>query len=238
LMGQTREATVRRLKAAADGGGGFCEDAFGQAYFLKRTDDLHEGQKLQVEIVGEPRPPKPAWVRPFAGPARPAALKYALEAFGIKGPMEVMALALLKEARAALPHDDLVLGAYDTALAERAAEILEVQEMEQEGTRIRWDPTATAHLIDVDGVGRTTDINRQAAHMAADLIVSRNLGGLILIDFLAPARKQERRDIQELLAGLLSSTPHGLHIHVMNASGHIIAERQHLGPPFVEAFYD
>ena len=246
--GQVRQARVRRLRAGAEGGGGFCDDASGQSYFLRRTQGLHEGQQVNIEIRSEPRAGKPSWAKVIQGPVRESvpgpvqvpeapSLGACLALLGHHGAIEAMGLDLLKELRCLLPQDDFCLGDAGLDARERAVEALEVRSLERDQISVRWDRTPTAHFIDVDGLGPVHAINLVALDLAAEMMVSRNLGGIIFIDFLAPKSKAARRDVANLLTQALSVTPHQLKIHAMNESGHLIVERQRLGPEFHAAYF-
>ena len=68
------------------------------------------------------------------------------------------------------------------------------------------------------------------------MIVTRNLSGLIFIDFLAPLSKVSRRYIVNKMELVLSEFPHQTKIHAMDESGHVIIERQRLGPEYIGCF--
>lgn len=236
--GQTADVIVRRLKAAADGGGGFCEDAAGRPYFLRRIDDLHEGQRIQIEIMAEARGTKPALAQIYQGAPRPLALGHTLCRLGHTGPIEIADLGILKQLRAAFPNDQFIHGPTNQVLEDRAADCLDICDMAQGQVRLIFESTQTAHHIDIDGQGSARDINKTACELAAELILMRNLGGLIFMDFLALPSKAERRDMATALSDKLRAQPHQVKIHAMNESGHLIVERQRLGPEFLETYFD
>ena len=235
--GQTHAAIVRKLRVGAEGGGGFCETENGTAAYLRKSQGLSEGQRLQIEITTEPRQGKLASARIHQGPLRPYALAPCLAWHGFEGPIEVMGLDLLHAARAAMPHDSFVLSTVDIDLIAQAQETLETQVYELNQVRLRWDSTATAHHLDMDGTGSIQQINQTAAGLAAHLIIARNLGGILFLDFLPPATKQARRDITDQVASSLTPLPHRLKVHTMNESGHLILERQRLGPEFSRPYF-
>ena len=237
--GQSAEAVVRRLQVAADGGGGFCEDAFGRTYFLKRTQGLFEGQHINIKILGEPRGTKPALAQTSDEERGLARLANTLAFFGLKQPIEVEGLELLKQARAAFPQDRFILAdKTDEGELRTADDVLEGTDLQAGDARLIFETTQTAHLIDIDGQGSRSALNRQALPAVAQLIVERNLGGLIVVDFLPPATKQDRRDLAEEMAAALSPLPHRLKVHAMNESGHLLLERQRLGPEFLPSYYE
>ena len=76
-------------------------------------------------------------------------------------------------------------------------------------------------------------LNTAALDVIAEHIIACNLGGLIVIDFLPPVTKDQRRDLSQAMEARLARLPHRVHIHPMTASGHLLIERQRLGPEFL-----
>ena len=227
-------AIVRRLQTGANGGGGFCEREDGQTYYIRRARDLHEGQHIVVEIIGEPQNNKVPLAEIVDTPPRPAALQTCLEKIGHTDAIEVSDLEVLGQVRAAFPNDTFIFNAQDVSdLRHQAEDIAEnIIKQPSENVTLTFEIAQTACLIDIDGSGAIADINAKAARAIADGIVGRNWGGIILIDFLPPQSKQDRRVLTEMVEGRLRLWPHKLKVHTMNDSGHLIIERQRLGPMY------
>lgn len=240
--GQILTATLRRLRLASDGGGGICEGSDGQAYFLRQTQGLHEGQHVSLKVLGEPRGGKSALAAHVADPPsinlpEQPALKHTLGSYGVSGAIEVQGLDLLARVRAAYPQDRFVLGAAQSHWGERADDALEIHTLARDQVRLICEATQTAHHIDVDGQGQAEMINATAREMAVSTIIERNLGGLIFIDFIALLSKAARRDLCARIEQGLSALPHRVKVHPMNESGHVIIERQRLGPEFLATYF-
>jgi ribonuclease G len=69
------------------------------------------------------------------------------------------------------------------------------------GGNIKFERTDTMNVIDVNGAERTHffEINRDAAQIVMNQIRWRNLGGIILIDFLKMKRNDDRDAIADIL---------------------------------------
>lgn len=232
--GQVVEAHVRRLRVGAEGGGGFCEGIDGTAYFLRRTQGLSEGQSLHLHILGEARGHKPALAEVTETELKGPSLSACLAKFGFKGAFQTHDLSLLTDLRAAFPLDQFEWDAGDPLpLALEAEERLEQKVLPCANGQVIFESTKTAHLFDVDGQGSLAALNGAAVEMIAAHLIACNLGGLIVIDFLPPATKDQRRGLTQAMEARLAPLPHRVHIHPMTASGHLLIERQRLGPEFI-----
>ena len=239
--GAVLAARVTALHSGSDGGGGFCQTQDGTRLYLRQTQGLHEGQRIHVEVVSEARGRKFALGRATDAPLRAPALRHALAHFGATRVLGVGDLDLLGPLRHAFPEDRFELRRPHQTLDQAAADALEMQEICRQGVTLICETTQAAHHIDVntsDRRGRVQDVNQVAADLALATIMTRNLGGIIFIDFLAPPTRAARQALTRTLQEGLASLPHAVKVHAMNESGHIIIERQRLGAEFLAAYFD
>ncbi len=232
--GQVVEAHVGRLRIGAEGGGGFCEGRDGTPYFLRRTQGLSEGRAVRLQIIAEARGHKPAMAEVTEADLQSPSLSACLAKFGFSGPIQVYDLDLLTNLRNHLPLDQFEWAAGDSRpLSLQADERLETSSLPCAEGQVIFESTATAHFFDVDGQGGLMALNTAALDVIAEHIIACNLGGLIVIDFLPPATKDQRRDLSQSMEARLARLLHRVHIHPMTASGHLLIERQRLGPEFL-----
>ncbi len=234
-------ARVTAFRSGREGGGGVCQTQDGTRFYLRQTQGLCEGQAIHVEIVSEARGSKLALSRATDAPLRPPALKHALAHFAAPGALAVADLDLLGPLRRAFPEDRFELGRPNQALDQAAADALESREICRQGVVLICETTQAAHHIDVNGPdqpGGVRDINQVATDLALETIATRNLGGIIFIDFLAPSTRAARQDLTRTLQEGLAPLPHAVKVHAMNESGHLIIERQRLGAEFLTSYFD
>lgn len=235
--GAVIDARVISLRHGSDGGGGFCKTTTGENIYLRHTRGLHEGQMIQVKIQSEARGIKLAQGRQTSEALRAPTLQNVLTKFGNKKAISVASLETLKKLRIVFPKDRFEFGTADLELDNAAESALHEVEISTSDLTIVCEATQTAHHIDINGQGRVSDINLQAADLAINTIISRNLGGIILIDFLPPPTKLERQKIAKRVEDELSQLPHRVKVHAMNESGHLIIERQRLASEFLRSYF-
>lgn len=235
--GEVLDLRVRSLRGGGQGGG-FCEDLSGQAYFLRRTQGLTQGQAIRGRVISEARGTKNALVEVTQEGPGPATLSACLQQFGVNTPIQVEGLDALKNLRTAFPKDRFELTKPQDALRHQALDFLELETRDVSAeAEVLFESAETAHLIDVNTQGEGDRANLAALPALATGIAARNWGGIILIDFLPPATKDQRRDLSQRLETALGAWPHRLKLHTMNESGHLIIERQRLGPEFDLSYF-
>ena len=213
--GHTYAARVRAL--ALDQGGAFLGTALGEEAFLRLDDGqtVMEGQAVTISIQSEPRadklargtltaavpdsdnePQSRAWIASLPG--------------GLDARIDTVPIG-----------DPDIAAAFDDALAETVPLA--------NGGYLRIGHTAALTAVDVDTAGRAyqgraasraLNINSEAAAELARQISLRSLGGLIVLDCIAPLNRDSGAKVRDALSNALTPlTPRKARILAPSALG-------------------
>ena len=115
------------------------------------------------------------------------------------------------------------------------------------GGQLWIEPVRALTAIDVDsGAGNlrgvtgtgVRSLNLEAAQEIARQVRLRSLSGLIVVDFLDPETKVERRQLTETLRQALLDDPSPCQVSAMRGSGLVEITRQRTRPPLHEIFFE
>jgi ribonuclease E/ribonuclease G len=89
------------------------------------------------------------------------------------------------------------------------------------GGSLIFERTDTMHVIDVNGGERAhgLDVNMEAAEHILRHIRHRNLGGLIVIDFLKMRNREDRDEVLHYIDDLAAADPHAMEIYGFTRMG-------------------
>lgn len=105
------------------------------------------------------------------------------------------------------------------------------------GGSIIIQPTAALTAIDVNRGGddrSAMDVNLEAAEEIARQIRLRNLGGIILIDFLKLTKKDDQKRLLKALEAIFDTDPCTVQIHGLTGLGLLEITRKRRTPPLTE----
>lgn len=101
-----------------------------------------------------------------------------------------------------------------TGVAEQIATALAREVPLQGGGRLLIEPTAALTAIDVDGgAERALAVNLEAAQEIARQIRLRNLGGIIVVDFIGMAQRRDRQRVVAALRRAVAQDPFPVQVH-------------------------
>ena len=101
-----------------------------------------------------------------------------------------------------------------TGVAEQIATALAREVPLDGGGRLLIEPTAALTAIDVDGgAERALAVNLAAAREIARQIRLRNLGGIIVVDFIGLAQRRDRQRVVDALRRALAQDPFPVQVH-------------------------
>ncbi len=88
------------------------------------------------------------------------------------------------------------------------------------GGRLVVEPTAALVAVDVDGGNRPPlEVDLEAAREIARILRLRNLGGIVVVDFVDLASRNERQRLEQALQRAFRDDPAPVQIHPMTPSG-------------------
>jgi Rne/Rng family ribonuclease len=134
------------------------------------------------------------------------------------------------------PMDELALFDYRGILGD-IDELFQDYTLLLHGGSLIIQQTAAMQVIDVNRGGDTRppmDVNIEAAWEIARQIRLRNLGGIIVIDFLKLPQKGDQKHFLKTLEHVFDSDPCTVQIHGMTALGLIEITRKRRTPPLSE----
>lgn len=101
-----------------------------------------------------------------------------------------------------------------TGVAEQIATALSREVPLDGGGRLLIEPTAALTAIDVDGgAERALDVNLEAAAEIARQLRLRNLGGIIVVDFIGMAQRRDRQRVVDALRRAVAQDPFPVQVH-------------------------
>ncbi len=189
--GRILDAIVRAIRPAQ--GGAFLELANGEPALMRLKGDMavSEGQRLTVRVVSEARRDKSARVVPAAS-----------DELGTESPLDAWKSTLKvtnsPKLHETAPNDHTIDEAFDLALSPSITL--------PKGGLLRIDPTHALTAADIDTHGRTDKgraaqralaINAEAAKTFAQQTILRNLGGLLVLDCVAPLTRDSSKAIRD-----------------------------------------
>lgn len=104
------------------------------------------------------------------------------------------------------------------------------------GGGLVFDRTEALWVVDVNGGDRAgaLAIDIDAATEVARHVRLRNLGGVIVIDFVTPDRAADGERVVQALAGAVADDPVATHVHGMSRLGLVEMTRARRGPPLID----
>lgn len=108
------------------------------------------------------------------------------------------------------------------------------------GGNLMIEPTEALTAIDVNGGerGDAMAVNLEAAAEVARQLRLRNIGGIVVVDFVGAARATDRERLVQFLSGAVADDPAGTHIYGMSKLGLVEITRTRRGPPLAELLAD
>jgi ribonuclease G len=144
-----------------------------------------------------------------------------------------------EDGNALLDIDD-IMGQIETALSPRI--------VLQSGVEVLFEPGQTLCAIDVDsgsagsrqgqGPRRAVDVNVEAAHAIADQLRLRNIGGVVLIDFVTMRSAYDRDKVVSELAQRFADDPVPAQVVGFTRLGLLEVTRARRGPSLVQLVED
>ncbi|MFN7057145.1 ribonuclease E/G [Hyphomonas sp.] len=191
-LGAQFEARIEAVEVGA--GGMFAELDGAGAAFIRRTPQtpaFAEGARVRVEILAEARGGKLPRAQIVAAGIGPGPSGAAAWRTGLKGGADA-------PVEAALPGDPRLQAAFEDALLPDVTL--------PGGGRLRIERTRALTAADIDTAGRAQrgsaaaralSINREAAQALARQILLRGLGGLFVLDCIAPITREAGPSIRD-----------------------------------------
>jgi ribonuclease G len=126
-----------------------------------------------------------------------------------------------------------------TGVAERIDAALQSEVKLESGGRIWIERTRALTAIDVDSGGQPSlRVNVEAAHEIARQLRLRNIGGIIVVDFVDMVTKNERFRVIETLKKALAADPVPGHVHDVSPQGLVEIGRPRRGIALPELLLD
>ncbi|HZH27660.1 MAG TPA: ribonuclease E/G [Azospirillaceae bacterium] len=96
--------------------------------------------------------------------------------------------------------------------------------------------TEALWVIDVNGAERqnAAAVNRDAAREIARQLRLRNIGGVVVVDFITPDRPDERERVLNALVDAVADDPVATHVYGMSKLGLVELTRVRRGPPLID----
>ena len=104
------------------------------------------------------------------------------------------------------------------------------------GGNLMIEPTEALTAIDVNGGerGDAMAVNLEAAAEVARQLRLRNIGGIVVVDFVGAGKAAERERLVQFLSGAVADDPAGTHVYGMSKLGLVEITRTRRGPPLAE----
>lgn len=104
------------------------------------------------------------------------------------------------------------------------------------GGGLVFDRTEALWVVDVNGGERAgaLAVDLEAAAEVARQVRLRNLGGVIVIDFVTPDRAADGERVVQALAGAVADDPVATHVYGMSRLGLVEMTRARRGPPLID----
>ncbi len=197
--GRILDAVVRAIQPAQ--GGAFLELSNGDAALMRLKGDMaiNQGQRLAVRVVAEAHRDKSARVAPSSP-----------DETGTESPLEAWKSTLkasnVPKLHETASNDHTIDEAFEIALAPSITL--------PNGGLLRIDPTNALTAADIDTHGRTDKgravnraiaINTEAAEAFAQQAVLRNLGGIMVLDCVAPLTRDTSKTIRDAFSAQISA---------------------------------
>jgi ribonuclease G len=105
-----------------------------------------------------------------------------------------------------------------------------------QGGNVIFEWAETLHLIDINGGerGHVMDVNREAANLIMKHIRFRNLGGMVLVDFLKMKSREDRDELVRYLQSLAANDAHAMEIYGYTRMGLFEISRARRGQSLAE----
>jgi ribonuclease E/ribonuclease G len=126
---------------------------------------------------------------------------------------------------------------FETADVETEIEgLLERRVLLPGGGGLVFDRTEALWVVDVNGGDRAgaLAIDIDAAAEVARQVRLRNLGGVIVVDFVTPDRAVDGERVVQALAGAVADDPVATHVYGMSRLGLVEMTRARRGPPLID----
>jgi len=109
-----------------------------------------------------------------------------------------------------------------------------------QGGSLVIEPTEALTVVDVNGGerGNALSTNLEACGEIARQLRLRNVGGIVVVDFLNLARADEREQLIQRLSHAVSDDPAGTHVYGMSKLGLVELTRARRGPPLAALLSD
>lgn len=197
--GRILDAIVRAIRPAQ--GGAFLELESGEPALMRLKGDMAvtEGERLRVRVVAEAHREKSARVVPAVP-----------NETGTNSPFEAWTATLnitnAPKTHESAPNDTMIDEAFERALAPSVTL--------PKGGVLRIDPTHALVAADIDTHGRTDKgraanralaINTEAARELAEQIVLRSLGGIMVLDCIAPLTRDTSNALKSTFSASIST---------------------------------
>lgn len=116
-----------------------------------------------------------------------------------------------------LPDQEMGLGLFDfRGVLDQVEDLFQVYVLLKHGGSLIMQPTAAMFVVDVNRGGDTRsnlEINKEAAEEIGRQIRMRNLGGIIIVDFLKLKTKKDKDAMVQVLEDMVAEDPCTIQIH-------------------------